>query len=325
MPSFTATAPGKVILFGEHAVVYGRPAIAVPVVDVKARAIVSADPRGRPGCIQVQAPDIHLESSLEALSPDHPLAKVIQYTLTTLGIAHPPACTVRVTSTIPVAAGLGSGAAVSVALVRALSAFMGHPLPDEEVSHIAYEVEKLHHGTPSGIDNTVITYVRPVYFVRAIPGRSKTANLIETFPIRQPFTLVIGDTGVSSPTSIAVGDVRQAWQTDPARYERLFDAVGTIAEKARQLMESGQSYSLGALMDENHNLLCEMGVSSPELDRLVEAARSSGASGAKLSGAGRGGNMIALADEEKAEAISQALIISGATRTIVTTIKSSRP
>jgi mevalonate kinase len=224
-----------------------------------------------------------------------------------------------------VAAGLGSGAAVSVALVRALSAFLGHPLPDEEVSQIAYEVEKLHHGTPSGIDNTVITYIRPVYFVRAIPGGSRTANRIETFPIKQPFTLVIGDTGVSSPTSIAVGDVRQAWQTDPARYERLFDAVGTIAEKARQLMENGQSNLLGALMDENHSLLSEMSVSSPELDRLVEAARSSGASGAKLSGAGRGGNMIALADEEKAEAISQALRSSGATRTIVTTIKSSSP
>lgn len=78
-------------------------------------------------------------------------------------------------------------------------------------------------------------------------------------------------------------------------------------------------------MDENHSLLCEMGVSSPELDRLVETARSSGALGAKLSGSGRGGNMIALADEEKAEAISQALRSSGATRTIVTTIKSSMP
>lgn len=314
MPAITASAPGKVILFGEHAVVYGRPAIAVPVNEVRARAMVNADPRGVPGTMRIQAPAIGLDALLADLPDDQPLAAAVSCVLSTLEISRVPACTLRVTSTIPLASGLGSGAAVSVAILRALSAFLGQPLSDEQVSALAFEVEKLHHGTPSGIDNTVITYVRPVYFVRGQP--------IQTLQVAQPFTIVIGDTGISSPTAIAVGDVRRLWGEKPAHYESLFDSAGQIARQARQAIESGRPEELGALMDANHSLLQEMGVSSPELDRLVSAARTSGARGAKLSGSGRGGNMIALASPETASLIANALSAAGAYRTIVTTVHS---
>ena len=310
MPAISATAPGKIILFGEHAVVYGRPAIAVPVQQVRARVVVTAKPRGQTGEVRVLAPDIGLDARLADLSENQPLAKVIQSVLSALGIACPPACTVRVTSTIPVAAGMGSGAAVSVAALRAFSTFLGHPLPAEQVSDLAYEVEKLYHGTPSGIDNTVITYAMPVVFVRS--------QSIQILRVAQPFTVVIADTGVRSPTSVAVGDLRRLWQADPGRYESLFDAAGRIAQAARQAIENGRPETLGPLMDENHRLLCEMSVSSLELDRLVQAARSAGALGAKLSGAGRGGNMIALASPATAPAIAQALQSAGAVRTIIT-------
>jgi mevalonate kinase len=313
MPAFTATAPGKIILFGEHAVVYGRPAIAAPVFQVRARAVVTAQPRGQPGQVKVEAPDIRLECALEDLPRQHPLSAAIWGTASSLGISVLPACTIRVTSTIPLAAGLGSGAAVSVALIRAMGAFCGHPLEDEKVCSLAFEVEKLHHGTPSGIDNTVITYAKPVFFIRGQP--------IETLHVTQPFTVVIGDTGIASPTAIAVGDLRQAWTADPSRYEPLFDAAGEIARQARRLIEAGDPQKLGPLMEQNHALLQEMGVSSPELDRLVAAARQSGALGAKLSGAGRGGNMIALADSNQAPALAAALESAGAVRTIVTTIQ----
>jgi mevalonate kinase len=313
MPAFTATAPGKIILFGEHAVVYGRPAIAVPVFQVRARAVVIADPRGQPGHVEVEAPDIRLESALDALPRQHPLAAAIRGTASTLGVSTLPACRVRVTSTIPLASGLGSGAAVSVALIRALAAFLGHPLDDERVSALAFEVEKLHHGTPSGIDNTVVTYAKPVFFIRGQP--------IESFHVAQPFTVVVGDTGIASPTALAVGDLRQAWTADPARYELLFDSAGEIARQARRLIEAGEPGQLGRLMDQNHALLQEMGVSSPELDRLVAAARQAGARGAKLSGAGRGGNMIALVDDEAASAVAAALEAAGAARTIITAVK----
>ena len=314
MPAITASAPGKVILFGEHAVVYGRPAIAVPVTEVRARAIVRADPRGAPGSMRIQAPSISLEAQLADLPAEHPLAAAVQGVLSTLSVTRPPACTLRVTSTIPLASGLGSGAAVSVAILRALSAFLGRPLSDKQVSTLAFEVEKLHHGTPSGIDNTVITYAMPVYFVRGQP--------IQTLHVARPFTIVIGDTNIPSPTAIAVGDVRRRWEENPTHYETLFDSAGQIALLARRAIESGLPEQLGALMDANHSLLQEMGVSSPELDLLVTTARASGALGAKLSGGGRGGNMIALATHETAPVIAGALSAAGASRTIVTTVRS---
>jgi len=312
MPVFSAYAPGKIIVFGEHAVVYGRPAIAVPVKQVQARAVVEANLRGPTGQIRIQAPLVNLDGVLEELAPDQPLAASVRGVLELLGVHRPPACTIRVTSTIPVAAGLGSGAAVAVAVIRAFAAFLGHPLPDEQVSALCFEVEKLHHGTPSGVDNTVITYALPVYFVRGQP--------IQTFRPAEALTFVIGDTGVSSSTALVVGDVRQAWQAEPRRYEAYFDQVAEIVRQARQCLEVGPAHGLGALMDENHAVLQEMSVSSPELDRLVWAARQAGAQGAKLSGAGRGGNMIALVVPPLAARVAQALEAGGAVRTLVTEV-----
>lgn len=319
MPAFTATAPGKIILFGEHAVVYGQPAIAAPVFQVQARVVVRGEPGQPQGRVHLQAPGLPLEADLDDLPGEHPLAFAVRSLFATLQISRPPALSLRITSTIPMAAGLGSGAAVSVALFRALSAFLGHPLADEQVSALAFEVEKLHHGTPSGIDNTVITYGRPVFFQREIEGQG-SRNKIELLRVPRPFTILIADTGIPSPTAIAVGEVRRAWQAEPERYESFFQRIGEISREARAAIENGQPEASGVLMDENHALLREIGVSSAALDRLVQAARSAGALGAKLSGGGRGGNMISLIDPPSASQVSQALIEAGATRTLLTTI-----
>lgn len=313
MPAFAATAPGKIILFGEHAVVYGRPALAAPVSQVQARAVVMPELRGPAGWVHIQAPDIGVDANLEDMSASDPLGQAVRNVLDALGVAHPPACTLRVTSTIPLAAGLGSGAAVSVAVIRALAAFLGRSLPPERVSSLAYDVEKLHHGTPSGIDNTVITFAMPVYFVRGQP--------LELLHLPAPFTVIIGDTGVKSPTAAAVGDLRRAWQAAPERYEPLFNRVGCIVQEARRLIELGQPEQVGPLMDENQVCLEQMGVSSLELERLVHAARQAGALGAKLSGGGRGGNMIALVRPEEAAVVAQALQAQGAVHTLITTVR----
>lgn len=318
MPAISATAPGKIILFGEHAVVYGQPAIAVPVNQVKARVIISARPDQPRGWINLQAPDIGLKMGWDELPPDHPLVLVIQGVLAATKIDQPPAMTVRVTSTIPIAAGLGSGAAVSVAIIRALSEFLGRPLPNENISELAFDIEKLYHGTPSGIDNSVITHEKPIYFCK---NHNHKTGKMETFKVSNPFTIVIGDTGIPSPTAAAVGDVRKAWQADGMLFQELFDNTGEIAKKARQAIETGDNAALGPLMNENQILLEKMGVSSIELERLVQAARKAGAHGAKLSGGGRGGNMIALVPIESAHQIAKALSGAGATNTIITSVK----
>jgi mevalonate kinase len=304
-----ASAPGKIILFGEHAVVYGRPALAVPVTQVHADIEVSDS--SRPG-IWIDTPDINIHAELNTLPSDHPIASVIHNFLFLSRVSPFPNLEIKITSTIPVASGLGSGAAVTVALVRALSSHLNHSMTDEEINAFAYEIEKLHHGTPSGIDNTVVTYAKPIYFIKGQP--------IETFKVGQPFTIVIGDTGISAPTKESVADVRRLWMNDKSRWESMFDKIGEISFTARRAIEAGRSEILGELMNENHILLQKLTVSSPELDRFVEAARNAGAIGAKLSGGGRGGNMIALVEPEGSEAVASALISAGAKRTLSTTV-----
>jgi len=306
----TSSAPGKIILFGEHAVVYGRPALAVPVTQVHVDVEVTAS--DRPG-IWINAPGIELHAELNTLSSDHPIAAVIHNFLFISRVSLFPNLEVKITSTIPVASGLGSGAAVTVALTRALSSFLDFPMPDEEINLFAYEIEKLHHGTPSGIDNTVVTFAKPVYFVKGQP--------IETFHAGNPFMIVIGNTGISAPTKESVGDVRKLWEADKARWEGVFDKVGEITKQARGAIESGEWKKLGRLMNQNHALLQEMTVSSRELDALVSAAIQAGTLGAKLSGGGRGGNMIALVETDKSKSVIEALTQSGARSIIVTTIE----
>jgi mevalonate kinase len=312
MPATVATAPGKIILFGEHAVVYGRPAIAVPVTQLRAKAVIAPDPLAPQGRVQVSAPDVGVEASLDELPDDHPLALAVRAVMALLSIERLPALRLTVSSTIPIASGLGSGAAVSAAIARALSAFLGHPFADDQVSHIAYQVDQVHHGTPSGIDNTVIAYAQPIFFHRGQPFLRLCAA--------QPFTVVIGNSGVPSSTAAVVGDVRRRLEATPEPYETLFDEIAEIAIQARSAIEGGRAGTLGDLMKRNHALLQKLDVSSPELDRLVEAALAAGANGAKLCGAGRGGNMIALAAPESAPVIAGSLRAAGAVNTIITTV-----
>jgi mevalonate kinase len=304
-------APGKVILCGEHAVVYGRPAIAVPVTEVQAQAHVIPAPAGQG--VTIAAPDLDREFALRAAPGDEPLARIVRLSLEALHITGEPDLVITVTSTVPVARGMGSGAAVSTAAVRALAAHYGRWLTSRAISDLVYQTELLYHGTPSGIDNTVVAFEKPVYFVRDKGW--------EIFWPGRPILLAVADTGIQSPTREVVGDLRRRYHTDPARYEPLFDRTGRVAVAARAAVERGEIEALGRLLDENHALLQEMDVSCPELDRLVTAAREGGALGAKLSGAGRGGNVIALVTEETRGRVDLALRLAGAVGVIVTTVR----
>jgi mevalonate kinase len=309
LQSIQATAPGKIILFGEHAVVYGRPAIAVPVTQVQALASLVATPGQE---FRISATDLGRDYLLAQAPPDDPLALMVLATLHRLEQTMPPAAMLSISSTIPLGRGLGSGAAISTAIVRVLAQFFAQALPPAEVSALVYEVEKLYHGTPSGIDNTVIAFEQPVYFIKGHP--------IQRMRVSQPLTLIVGDTGVVAPTHLVVGDLRQRWQAEPDRYEDYFDEVAVIVNQARAVIEQRVAGlpAIGRLMNENQELLQTLGVSSPQLERLIQAARQAGALGAKLSGAGWGGNMIALTWSHAASVVAQALTEAGAAQVIVT-------
>jgi mevalonate kinase len=313
MPAISSHAPGKAIMFGEHAVVYGQPAIAVPVNQLKATTYILANPIGKPGEVFIEAPDIGMIEMLSALDEGHPFKTAINETQKVLKIEHIPACKIRIVSRIPIASGLGSGAAIAISLIRAFSKFLGQDLLDSDVNAIAFEVDKYYHGNPSGIDNTVITYEQPIYFIKENP-----------FEIIKPFCpiyLVIADTGIKSSTREMVNSVRQRWSADGRKYEGLFTEIGSITTEAKIYIENGDYKNLGSLMSQNQEILRKIEVSHPVLDNLIDIAVKSGALGAKLSGAGGGGNIIALADEDHIEEIISNLKNSGAQMVISTQVK----
>jgi mevalonate kinase len=306
------TACAKSILVGEHAVVYGQPAIAVPISSLRVMARVDLNVPAGQG-IQIVAADLGkvLLVDITSGSLSDALSLTIQLTVQRLELI-PRDFTLMLQSQIPLASGLGSGAAVSTAMIRALLAAFNRSMPLQEVNEIVYEVERIHHGTPSGIDNTVIVYEQPVYFVRSQP--------IEFLRIGQSFTILIGDTGHGALTRVAVGDVRRLYETDPHTVEPVLEAVGALVSQAREAIETGNIPQLGRLMSENHRYLQQLTVSSPELDYLVDAALSAGALGAKLSGGGRGGNMIALVEERTSHTVREALRRAGAVRVFETLV-----
>lgn len=315
MPAISATAPAKVILFGEHTVVYGYPAIAAPVTGLEARVTITAQP-GRSTLPVIEAPQIGLKTTLDHLPSEHPIALAFNLVAEALKLDHWPALHLRLTSSIPVASGMGSSAATAVALIRALSAFVGHPLTDPKVCELAFRLEQHHHGTPSGIDNTVITYARPIFFIRDQP--------IEFLTFSMPLYLIIGDTGMKGLTREAVAGVRQRREQNPTWYDDRFRAIGELTQRAKQALIEGQIDEVGRWMVENHRLLIEIGVSSPELDRLVQAALSAGALGAKLSGGGQGGIMIALVHPENSSQVEQALRRAGAANVFSVVIRTTQ-
>lgn len=310
MPAISCSAPGKVILCGEHAVVYQKPAIAIPVFEGSTKCSILAMPTAPHDETIIIAPNIGLKCLLPCLVENHPIRVAINLVLKKLDLDHLPVCEIRIHSTLPTAAGLGSSASTSVALLRALSTFLGHSFTDDEVNEGAFEIEKIHHGTPSGIDNTVITYAKTLFFIKSQP--------YEFLLPGKPFTLIIADTGIKGSTSKAVADVNQGYLENPNEYNKLFNKIGEITLLVKKSFLDGDLESVGKLLTENHFLLRDMGVSSDKLDALVECALKQGALGAKLSGGGQGGNMIALVESTQAESISAALKLKGAVNTIIT-------
>ncbi len=298
MAAISTSAPAKTILFGEHAVVYGAPAIAVPLKVLRVKAIIQPLLASSKSLVFIKGKSTIEQFYLDDLPADN-LIKGTFAVFEKETRIHISPFKLTITSKIPIAAGLGSSAAVAVAIIRALGEFSGIKLSKETVSKIAYQSEVIQHGTPSGIDNSVIAYEEPVYFQK---GKG-----ITYLPIKKKIHLILADSGERTLTRDVVDSVRNCMVRNPSVYQNIFDSIGKITNAAKIALESGNSKQIGELMAQNHTLLQSINVSSPKLDLLIMRATEAGAFGAKLCGGGRGGFMVAISSEENKSKIVEQL------------------
>lgn len=298
-----AHAGGKIILFGEHAVVYGTPAIAA-AIEVGARAEVQ----------KAECTTMHVKPWDVEVSPDcgEPLGDALAAVLSDY-----PGFGVRIDASadIPGGAGLGCSAALGVAVIKALDEFFGVERSPEERAIFSMKWEGVFHGNPSGVDNTVASCGGVVSF--------RKPNEIEPLKVGKTLTFVVAHSGVSSSTKTMVDGVRKIYEREPETTQKSIDAIEAIVVNARRAIEDGDEKKLGQLMEANHLLLGGLFVSSPELEHLCAIARKAGAFGAKLTGAGGGGCMIALCPEDKAEYV-RAELAKAAEFTLITRIDATK-
>lgn len=277
---------GKVILMGEHSVVYGRRAIAAPIpLAIQARIEDQRDG------VDLIIPRWGIEQRLDMKAKNQAsFTRSISGVLEALGLLE-RCMRIEVFPNVPRAMGLGGSAALAVSVIRALDAHFQLGLSDDRVNQLAFECEKIAHGTPSGLDNTLATYGE---FMLYRGGDQPERQVITP---KEPLPLVIGMSGIEGLTAKTVARVREAWQRNEVLYERLFDEVDQLVDAGLVALSAGDLEALGELMNVNQGLLNAMQVSTPELEELIQIARNNGAVGAKLTGGGGGGSIIALCPE----------------------------
>ncbi|MEJ2138847.1 MAG: hydroxymethylglutaryl-CoA reductase, degradative [Gammaproteobacteria bacterium] len=294
---------GKVILLGEHAVVYGRHALACPL-PLSMRAHVEDVEKG----VQLLIPRWGVEYEL-AKPPEQrrSFERAAGAILDELGLGK-RGIRIEVFPDVPRAMGLGGSAALAVAIIRALDLHFKLGLDDDEVNRLAYESERIAHGQPSGIDNTLATFGKPLVYRKGNPP------LVELLNIPEPLSLVVGMTHTQGLTAKTVLDVKEAHDRLPKVYEKIFDDIDALALQAVAAIQENRLADLGELMNINQGLLNALQVSTPELESLIGIARRAGALGAKLTGGGGGGAMVALcgnADDNCSTAVKEALERNG--------------
>ncbi|MEQ1802005.1 MAG: hydroxymethylglutaryl-CoA reductase, degradative [Gammaproteobacteria bacterium] len=298
---------GKIILLGEHAVVHGRHAIGCPV-PLTIRAVVEDGDRG----VELLIPRWGVEYQL-AKPPEQrrSFERAAGAILDKLGLAD-RTIRIEVFPDVPRSMGLGGSAALAVAIVRALDLHFRLGLTDVEVNELAYLSEQTAHGQPSGIDNTLATYGRPLVYRRGSPP------LVEVLNIPRPLSIVVGMTQSEGLTARTVANVSDARERNPRLYEKIFDDIDSLVLQAVSAIQDNDVTTLGDLMNINQGLLNALQVSTPELERLINVARDAGAAGAKLTGGGGGGAMIALCHDTTTANVQQAIERQGFRTLLVT-------
>lgn len=288
---------GKVILFGEHSVVHGRPALARAVSQ-------GVEVRGKPSPASVTT--LHIDPwkvDLDTGAAANRGHEALQRALKIARAFYPKApfeLTLRADVRLPGGAGMGSSAAIGVAVLRAMDEAYGEVRPDEDIFKRSLEWEKVFHGNPSGVDNAMATYGGMALYVRGQP----LAPLAPSPPIR----LLAAYSGPSPSTERMVSSVREQFEADPQGVGRLFDEIRDIVHTGKSALEAGDHATLGSCMDANHERLIKLKLSTDKLNQMVAAARAAGALGAKLTGGGGGGCMIALVKGQEEHAAVKAAL-----------------
>lgn len=295
-------AHGKIILIGEHAVVHNEPAIAIPFTSVNTEVVIEK---------------INGDTTIDSMYHQGRIAdaptsirNIVETFYAVCSYLKQPTENMHltITSTIPAERGMGSSAAVATALVRALFNFFNTELTDALLNQFVSISEKIAHGNPSGLDAKVVSSGQSIYFIK-----DKTAEFFHT---DLPAYLVIADTGVEGDTGEAVTAVGQLVADSTSNGKTLIKELGRLTNKARKLIEEKQVQTLGEILSLAQEKLAALSVSNDKLDRLVTTAKAHGALGAKLTGGGRGGCMIALVDtNDKALEMALQLIKAGAKKT----------
>lgn len=295
-------AHGKIILIGEHAVVHNQPAIAIPFTSAT---------------VEVTVTEISGKSTIESIYHSGDLAKAPS-SLNNLLETLKAVCThfnqsidhlqLTITSTIPAERGMGSSAAVATALVRALFNYFDAELTEELLHEFVSISEVIAHGNPSGLDAKVVSSNESVFFVRNQGA--------EFFDVEVPAYLIVADTGQQGETGQAVRDVGILLEDTTSHAQENISRLGELVKRAREMIEIKDAKNLGKVLTQAHEQLKELTVSNEKLDALVTGALKAGALGAKMTGGGRGGCMIALADTiEQATKIAESLMTIGAVKT----------
>lgn len=290
---------GKTILFGEHFVVYGLPAIASAISDYTLAEVEDGDEGltlidNRPA----------VEGYKEVKQGE--ISRGLELILSFMNIdVNKTPLKITLSGNLECASGIGASAALASSIAHALGEHFSLGLNDDQINEIAYEGEKGSAGTPSGVDNTCSTYGGMIIFEKNMGGGP---NKIQRMNISNPLQIVMANTGITQETKEVVSDVKKEKEKNPERFEEIINEYKKIFDEAIISLKQGDTATVGKLMDKNQELLRQITVSCPEIEKIVAVAKKNGALGAKLTGTGRGGLVICLSPSSKTtEKIAQAI------------------
>ena len=269
---------GKVILLGEHAVVHGCPAIAVGIE----RGVTATAVPAERDLLRLSPWGLALEPNADGVEP---LERAFAAALALY--PERPSLEVSAKVDLPAGAGLGCSAAIGVAVLDAIDEALGTERSRPDLAAAALAWEKIFHGNPSGIDNTMSAVGGVALYRKGDPLRPLRSN--------KPLHLVVGYSGESSSTKEMVASVGRQLENDPQRVGKAFEGIEVLVRNAKLAIEAGDHIALGQLLDLNHTILSSLMLCTTKLDGMCQAARHAGALGAKMTGAGGGGCMFALA------------------------------